>query len=72
MHEYTVCAWYVALNICHVQVCLEVGGYRAFASVEDDESARTLGVLDVDGWKTHFDKTTHSRVEHMVEVAAKR
>ena len=34
----------------------------------DDESARTLGVLDIDGWKKH---TASSSVEHVVEVTAK-
>ena len=38
------------------------------------ESARTLGVLDVDGWRKQFSKrhTASSNVEHGVEAIAKR
>ena len=42
-----------------------------FLCLMDDESARTLGVLDVDGWKKQF-LQTHSSVVHVVEGAAKR
>ena len=57
MHEYRVCTWYLdVLAMCLVDnntVCLEACYYRAFVS-RDDASARTLGVLNVDGWKKQF------------------
>lgn len=50
---------------------LGVCGYRVFASLEHDESARTLGVSDAEGWKKQLNKNTSSSVEQVVEVAGK-
>ena len=36
------------------------------------ESARTLGVLDVDGWKKQFKRTSSSSMEHAVKVTAQK
>lgn len=36
-------------------LCLIACGHRADTSLEGEESARTLGVLDVDGYKFRLD-----------------
>ena len=52
MREYTVCAWYLALSSPDAYACLKLfltATELQFPSLQNDESARTLGVLDVDG-----------------------
>ena len=59
MHEYTVCSWYLAVVLAMYMPVSTFCDYRAFASLWDDELARTVGVLDDDGCKKRLNKHTH-------------
>ena len=55
MHEYTVCTWHLAVVLAMYTSVSKFVTTELFP-LQDDESARTPGVLGIDEWEKQLNK----------------